>query len=232
MNAKRLLAPSAVERARYRAVSISCLMIFAGAIFVGCEKTDQQVFYDATKEEFMDKFDEFKKEGLTEKQVKQLTDKLLEVAGDKIDGTGTKTLLKAMNKQAKNTTWIMQRKAASEKLIGFVGDVYAIALSDAPPDPMDAYKELDKGVDLAAQLADNMLGLNVTAVPMLKAYSQAIKNGEKHIDAIAAATRAKNSAIELAWESMDHDEVLAVTEMDEIEDDEPDDRDLPPSPLD
>ena len=102
---------------------------------------------------------------------------------------------------------------------------------DAPPDPMDADKELGKGVDLAAQLADHILGLNVTAVPMLQAYSQAIKNGEKHIDAVTAATEAKNSAIELAWESMDHDEVLAVTEIEaieEIEDDEPDDRDLPP----
>lgn len=231
MNAEKLPTGSTKGRARYLIVGISFLLVFAGAIFFASPQRDAPDSFDATKEGFVDNFADFKKAGLTEKEVKELTDKLLELAGDTINGTGTKILLTAMNNQAENTISILRRKAAIEKLINFVADVYSIASSDAPLDSMVTYKALVKGVELATKLDGEMLGLSVTAVPMLKAYSHAIKNGDSHIEAIDAATKAKNSAIELGWESMDHDEVLVVIEMEEmeeIEDDEPDDRELPP----
>lgn len=205
-------------------VGIGCFAVFTLAASVALADGDDP--FTAAKKEFVEKFEKFKKEGLTAAQVKELTDQLLEAAGDKIDGTGTETLLKTMNKQAANTVWLMKKKESIEELIDFVGDVYAMTSSDTPPDPVEAYKALSKGVGLAAKLADKMPVMKVIAVPMLKAYAQAIKNGEKHIEAIAAATKAKNSAIELGWRSMDYDEALAETEMDEAEDDEPTEEEL------
>jgi hypothetical protein len=183
--------------------------------------------YDATKKEFVDKFEKFKKEGLTAEQVEELTDQLLDLAGDEIEGTGTETLLKTMNQQAKNTVSVLKKKENLEDLIDFVGDLYAIGSSDAPPDPVDAYKALGKGVGLGAKLADKIPVLNMVAVPMMEAYAQAIKNGEGHIEAIDAATKAKNEIIELGWRSPDYsDELLAATEMDEAEDEEPTEEEL------
>ncbi|MCK5642486.1 MAG: hypothetical protein KAJ19_16890, partial [Gammaproteobacteria bacterium] len=178
-------------------VGICCFVVFAPSPSQALADGEWDELFAMKKKEFIEEFERFKKEGLTAEQVEELTDKLLEAAGDKIEGTGTETLLKTMNKQAKNTVWIMEKKENIEDLIDFVGDVYAMASSDAPPDPVEAYKALSKGVGLAAKLAEKMPVMKVVAVPMLKAYAQAIRNGEKDIEAIAAATKATNRAIEL-----------------------------------
>ena len=86
-------------------VGIGCFVVFTLAASVALADGDDP--FTAAKKEFVEKFEKFKKEGLTAAQVKELTDQLLEAAGDKIDGTGTETLLKTMNKQAANTVWII-----------------------------------------------------------------------------------------------------------------------------
>jgi len=206
---------------------IGCLIAFTQVASVALADDEPGELYTATKKEFVEKFEKFKREGLTAAQIQKLTHQLLEAVGDRIDGTGTEFLLKTMNKQAENTVWIMKQKKTVEELIDFVGDVYAMASSDTPPDPEEAYKLLSKGVGLAAKLADEIPVLKLVAVPMLEASAQAIKNGEDDIAVIAAAAKARDEAVELGWRSPDYSyALLAATEMDEAEDDEPTEEDL------
>ncbi len=185
---------------------------FTGTAEAATEDSSWEEIYNEAKKDFTDKFEKFKKEGLSAEEVKDLTDKLLEAAGDRIEGTGTETLLMTMNKQAENTVWIMEKKETLEELIDFVGDVYAMSLSDTPPDPVDAYKALSKGVNLAVKLVGKIPVMKIVAVPMLKAYAQAIKNGEHHIEAIAKATNFKNKVIKLGWMPLDYDDLAWLTE--------------------
>ncbi len=192
-----------------------CLLVLALAAPLAPAYADDDGLYEATKAEFVKKFEKFKKDGLSADEVKKLTDQLLKAVGDKIDGTGTKTLLKIMNKQAENVSKLLKTKDTLEDLIDFVGDLYAMASSDMPPDPVDAYKALSKGIGLAAKLADKIPVLKIIAVPMLEAYAEAVKNGETHIEAINTATKAKNEAIALGWRAMDYGQALEATEMEE-----------------
>lgn len=182
---------------------------------------DWQEIYDEAKAAFIQKFEQFKKDGLSAKQTKELLEQLKEVGGDEISGTGTEFLLNTMHQQTKNVISIMDKKETVEMLIEFVGDVYALSISDTPPDGVEAYRALAKGVPLLSKLADQIPVLRIVAVPMIDAYAQAIKNGEWHIMAIAASQGAKNAAIRQVWKEVPGEETLfSITEL-EIEEEEP-----------
>lgn len=142
------------------------------------------------------KWEEIKKEGLSAGDVKKLTDKLKELGGKEIDGTGVKQLLDSMNANAER---LANLKDAGNKL----QDMIAL---------VEKYKNLPKGDEfdgkatmeaLAATLKymSDLMGevpppFGTIAGPMLKAYSEAVRRGAGDIGAIQAATKAKNEAIE------------------------------------
>jgi hypothetical protein len=194
------------------------LSFWCGAPGAVAADDDWQEIYDGAKADFTKKFEQFKKDGLSAEQTKELCELLKKAGGKNIEGTGTEVLLNALHQQAKNASSIMEKKEKLEKLIEFVGDVYALSISDTPPDGVEAYEALAKGMPLLAELADEIPVINKVAVPMIEAYGQAIENGLPHIKAIAKATDRKNELIAVGWRSWPPpDELYWMTEMEEEE---------------
>ena len=143
-------------------------------------------------EALANKWEEVKTEGLSAGDVKKLTDKLKELGGDDIDGTGVGELLDDMNTNADK---LAKLKDAADKLDDMIDVVENLKTGD----PVDAMEALGDVVGILADLMEDVPPpFGTIAGPMLKAYSEAIKNGLPHARAIQAATRAKNAAIAAA----------------------------------
>ncbi len=154
--------------------------------------------WQRAKREITERFERYKKEGLTAEETEKLTSALLDAAGDEIEGTGVGTLLRTLNQQSKNAVWLLDKKQTAEDLIDVVGTIYALATKEgslSSGDLVEAYRTLGKGVKLSTKLAELIPGMNIVMVPMLNAYAEAINNGAGHVAAIADARERKNRAI-------------------------------------
>ncbi|MEE9501871.1 MAG: S8 family peptidase, partial [Candidatus Aminicenantaceae bacterium] len=144
------------------------------------------------------KWEEVKKEGLSAGDVEKLTDKLKELGGDNIEGTGVGELLDSMNANAGRLAKLKDAGDKLEKTISLVEKFKNLKTGDE----FDAKDTLEALSDTIKFLADLMEEVpppfGIIVGPMLKAYAEAIDNSATHAAAIQAATNAKNEAIAAA----------------------------------
>jgi hypothetical protein len=81
-------------------------------------------------------------------------------------------MLETLNTQAKNAKKIMEHKENAEALIDFIGDLYAMSLSETAPDGVDAYKALTIGVGLSSKLAEKIPMLLASKVEAARAKAR------------------------------------------------------------
>ena len=175
-----------------RVISMSFFVAFLlGMDTVAYAESDWQ----KAKNEFSEEFQEFKKDGLSAKEVEQLTQKLLDAAGDDIEGTGLKALLETMNQQPERAARMLDEKADVEKLVDVVSTTSALVNADDPIDEMVAV--YDSTADAMRDLADGakMLPGGNRVAPLLDATATQLEIGKTSIKTIAAHAKARNDAI-------------------------------------
>ena len=149
-------------------------------------------------EALLKKWEEVKKEGISSSDTKKLVEKLRELGGSDIDGTGLGELLDGISANADRVSKAKDAADRLEKTIKLVETLRDLKTGD----DFDGRATLEALSDIIEFMSDLMADIpppfGTIAGPMLKAYSEAINNSATHAEAIQAATKAKNQAIAIA----------------------------------
>ena len=146
-------------------------------------------------EALQSKWEKIKKDGLSAGDVEKLTDKLKELGGKDIDGTGVKQLLDSMNANAERLAKLKDAGDKLEKMIALV-ETFKNLPTGEEFDGQATVEALEDTLEIMADLASKIPPpFGTIAGPMMRAYKESVGGAADNIGAIQAAAEARDEAI-------------------------------------